>query len=100
MTRRRFSNRRQTESFKFEHNGIAYRASVSRFEDGEIGELFLNAGKIGCAADIVAHDAAVIFSIARQYGVPLQTIKDALAKLPDCTPAGPIGVALELADRK
>lgn len=88
------ATRRESSTITFEHDGIPYRATISRFDDGSIAELFLNAGKPGSAADTVAHDAAVIYSIARQFGVPEVVLFEALSKLKDGSPAGPVGRAL------
>jgi hypothetical protein len=95
-TRTVLAPRRESTGLSFEHDGVAYRATISRFEDGSIAELFLNAGKLGSAADKMAHDAAVIYSIARQYGVPERVLYDALTKLKDGSPAGPLGLVLAL----
>lgn len=96
-TRQPLPNRRPSETFEFDHEGMRYVASVGRFDDGTLAELFLNAGKVGSAAGTVAHDAAVTFSIARQYNVPMGILRDALAKLADGSPAGPLGRALDIA---
>lgn len=48
----------------------------------------------------MARDAAVVFSIARQYGVPFGILFDALTKLKDGSPAGAIGVALKMASER
>jgi hypothetical protein len=40
--RRRLSNRRASESFVFELEGLRFTATVSRFDEGHIGEIFLN----------------------------------------------------------
>lgn len=89
-------NRRPSESFTFEHEGVYYHATISRFEDGGIAELFLDAGKEGSAVNVMARDAAVVISIARQCGTPLELIRAGLSKLQDGSSAGAIGVALEL----
>jgi hypothetical protein len=91
------ANRREAETFEFEHDGVRYVASIGRFDDGSLCELFLNAGKVGSAAGTMARDAAVTFSIARQHGIPVGMLKSALAKLADGSPAGPLGRALEIA---
>jgi hypothetical protein len=91
-------NRRPSEFFIFEHESVAYHATISRFPNGDIAELFLDAGKIGSAVNVMAHDAAVVFSIARQCGTPLELIRAGLSKLADGSCAGAIGRALELAD--
>jgi hypothetical protein len=40
--RNRLPNRRPAESFEVELEGLSYTATVGRFTDGTIGELFLN----------------------------------------------------------
>ncbi len=41
MTRTRLPNRRGSETFSFQHEGIAYRATVSRV-DGTIAVMHIN----------------------------------------------------------
>jgi hypothetical protein len=62
--RRRLPNRRASESFTFEVNGLRFTATLSRFADGRIGELFLNNHKFGNQSDTNARDAAIILSFA------------------------------------
>jgi hypothetical protein len=40
--RRRLPNRRLAETFELEVAGLKYTATVGRFPDGSIGEMFLN----------------------------------------------------------
>jgi hypothetical protein len=100
VDRLRFPNLRAGASFDFSHGGVDYHAIVNWFENASIGEIFLDAGKTGSAADIIADEAAVVFSLARQHGTPLDVLRDALPKLPDGSPAGPLGLALEIAERR
>ena len=39
--RERLPDRRMCESFNFEIDGLRFTASIARFADGRIGELFL-----------------------------------------------------------
>lgn len=98
MTRQQLPTARQCDSFEFDLNGVPYHASVGKFADGSIAEIFLDGGKVGSGVDHMAKDAATVFSIARQFGIPLETIVGALSKLSNGDPAGPLGVALQLAD--
>ena len=41
MARRRLHDRRVAESWSFTVGGLAYVATVGRYDDGSIGELFL-----------------------------------------------------------
>jgi hypothetical protein len=65
MSRERLANRRESESFSFRCNGMPYAATVSRFGDGRLAEIFLTNGKAGSDADAAARDSAVVGSIAR-----------------------------------
>jgi ribonucleoside-diphosphate reductase alpha chain len=47
-------------------------------------------------ADINARDAAVVFSIARQYGTPLEVIRAALMRDTDGKASGPLGTILDM----
>jgi hypothetical protein len=93
--RKRLPNRRAAETFDFTSQGLAFRATISRFDDGRLGEIFLTNHKAGSMSGINAADAAVVCSIALQYGVPLDTIRKALCR--DCQgrAIGPLGVALD-----
>ena len=52
-------------------------------------------------AGINAQDAAVVCSIALQFGVPLETIRRALMRDSHDRPSGPLGVALDsIAERE
>jgi hypothetical protein len=81
---------------EFEHQGLPVIATASRFPDGEIAELFLDAGKVGSAAHVAAKDAAIIASICLQHGVPAPALLHSLEKNRDGSPAGIVGVALSL----
>jgi hypothetical protein len=97
MTKRaRLSNRRASESFGFECNGLRYIATVSYFTDGSLAEIFLNNAKAGSHSDSAAKDSAVVASIALQHGVPLQTIRHALLRDARGQASSPLGVALDL----
>ena len=70
-------NRRLCESFSFELDGLRFTATVSRFADGRVGELFLNNHKFGNQSDTNARDAAILLSFALQYGADIdRSVKD------------------------
>jgi hypothetical protein len=94
--RQRVRDRRASESFDFECNGLAYTATVSRFDDGRTAEIFLNSHKGGSAADVNARDGAVIASIALQYGAPLDVIRRSLTRDGSGRASGPLAAALDI----
>ena len=49
----------------------------------------------GSATEAIARDAAILVSIALQYGAALETIRAALTKDHDGSPATAIGAALD-----
>src|SRR5262249_41025959 len=71
--RERLPNRRASETFDFEVEGLRYHATVSRFADGRIGEIFIGNPKVGSQSDANATDAAVAASLALQHGCTLDT---------------------------
>lgn len=88
-------------TLKFQHeDGIKYICSYSLFEDNSLAEIFIYAGKIGSSVNVMARDLAVVTSLALQWGVPLQTLREALEQELDGTPKGPLGrLFLEIGDQ-
>jgi ribonucleoside-diphosphate reductase alpha chain len=97
MTARvRLPNRRTCESFELEVDGLRYTCSLGRFPNGRVGEVFLSNHKSNSAADVNARDAAIVTSIALQFGADLETIRRALCRDSQGRASGPLGVALDL----
>ena len=94
--RERLPDRRANESFTFELNGLRFTATVSRFPDGRIGELFLNNHKFGNQSDTNARDAAILLSFALQYGADIESIRRALCRDSQDRALGPIAAALDI----
>jgi len=102
MTREHLPNRRGAITLDFAHaldrggQAFAFRATFSAFDDGRVGELFLNsAGVLGTALDVGARDAAIAASLALQHGCSLELLRHALTRNEDGTPAGVLGRALD-----
>ena len=93
--RQRLPNRRLSETFELESQGLRFTATFSQFSDDSLAEVFLQNHKAGSMAGINAQDAAVVCSIALQYGVPLDVIKRALMRNADGSGSGPLAVALD-----
>jgi ribonucleoside-diphosphate reductase alpha chain len=94
--RRRLPNRRLSETFDLESQGLRFTATISRFDDGKLAEVFLRNHKCGSMAGVNAQDAAVVCSLALQYGVPLDVIRKALMRNAQGAPSGPLATALDL----
>jgi len=96
--RERLPSRRQAETFDLEAGGLKYRATIGRFDDGRLAEIFLVNHKAGSTAGIMASDAAVLCSIALQYGAPAETLRRALMRDPHGHALGPLGRVLDLVE--
>jgi len=93
--RERLTNRRLSETLAFECNGLSHLASISRFQDGRLAEIFISNSKAGSHADSTCKDAAVVCSIALQHGCPAQVLRKALTRDAHGNASGPLGVALD-----
>ena len=93
--RERLPNRRAAETFEVEVNGLRYTATVGRFADGRVGELFLTNHKSNSQADTNARDSAIVFSFAVQHGADLRAIRRALCRDSHGRASGPLGAALD-----
>jgi hypothetical protein len=96
MTRERLENRRASESFAFRCGNMNYIATISRFADGRIAEIFLTNHKVGSDTDAAARDSAVVCSLALQFGVPVETIRHALLRDEQGFAASPLAAALDI----
>ena len=96
--RQRLANRRASESFGFTCGGMNYIATISRFDDGSLAEIFLTNHKVGSDTDCAARDSAVTCSLALQYGVPVAVIRHALLRDARGRPSGPLATALDILD--
>jgi ribonucleoside-diphosphate reductase alpha chain len=90
MNRQRLPNRRGSIRFAIKHDDATYLVTLSRFDDGRLGEIFLDAPKPDSAIATHATDAAVLASILLQHGVSAAAIRHSIA--------GPLATALALAE--
>src|SRR5262245_48010731 len=94
--RERLANRRASETFAFECNGLSYLATISRYPDNRLAEVFISNAKAGSHSDSAAKDSAVVCSIALQHGVPFDVIRHALLRDPRGRASSPLGCALDV----
>jgi hypothetical protein len=94
--RERLRNRRHHDVRAFKFRGVDYTVGYSRFADGALAEIFLDNHKTTSDMASDARDAAVGLSIALQYGVPPEAIRDAVTRDSDGEASGIIGCVLDL----
>ena len=96
VTRRRLPNRRAANLIEIEHAGARYTVAAGHYENSkQIGELFVSGARSGSDLSALIDDAAVLASIALQYGAPLEVLARAIGRHGDDLPATVIGRALD-----
>jgi hypothetical protein len=93
--RERLPNRSLGETFELEVAGLRYIATVGRFPDSRVAEVFLQNHKSSSAADTAARDSAIVCSIALQHGADIETIRKALCRDSHGRASGPLGAGLD-----
>lgn len=76
-TRRRLPDRRKGYIQKASVGGHKVYLHTGEFDDGELGEIFIDMHKEGAAFRSVMNNFAIAISIGLQYGVPLEEYVDA-----------------------
>jgi len=89
--RAHLANRRAADIVDFDHGGRRWTATISKFPDGRIAEIFLDGAKASPLADL-ARETAIVASIALQHGASEDTLRHAIAS----HAASPLGEALDL----
>lgn len=101
MTRCRLPNCRAHELRDLYFNGKRFVVGFGRYDDGRLAEIFIDTAKPGATdLDHVARDAAVSASLGLQSGVDLETLRAAVSRDADGSPAGLLGAALDLVARE
>ncbi len=96
MNRRlRLPNRRERETVTVLYRGRELTVGLSRFTNGAVAEVFLDAAKSGEDLLAIMPDAAVTCSLAFQHGVDIDTLRKAVTRDERGAAAGPLGCVLD-----
>ena len=93
--RRELPSRRGAETIKFTFSDFTWYATVGRFDDGKLAEVFLSTAKSGNSLRALAEDAAIAASLALQHGCPAETLRSALTRDSRGEPATPLTAILD-----
>jgi ribonucleoside-diphosphate reductase alpha chain len=88
--RRRLPDRRKGYTQKAIVGGHKVYLRTGEFDDGELGEIFLDMHKEGAAFRSLMNNFAIAISLGLQYGVPLEEFVDAYL-FTRFDPSGPVG---------
>ena len=90
--------RRASEMFEVEHDGSTMHVTTGHFEDGGMGEIFImpqgNLGK-GSNVEALARDAAILISLGKQYGCPIEVMQRAITRDDKNQPMTLVGAVLD-----
>ena len=75
---------------------LGYAISYGAFDGRRVAEIFIAANKASSDSEAVARDAAIVVSIALQYGAGLDTLRAAITRDGAGNPLSVIGHALDL----
>jgi hypothetical protein len=102
MNRRTLPQRRSCETFEVEFGGLrhAHTVTIGFYDSGAIGEVFINGGKSGEQVEAIAHDGAVLLSLALQYGADLANIQSAIKRDGQGQPTSIIGAVVDRLNEK
>jgi len=96
FARARLADRRGGENFDFVIGTTRFTASVRKGTRGRVAEVFLNSSKIDSDVDLTARDAAILISIALQYGITPHEMAHSMGRNSDGAPSSPIGAILDI----
>ncbi len=97
MSREQLQPRRPAITFNFQHSTLAggvqrFTATIGFYDGGRPAEAFLNSSqKLDTDIDVNARDAAILLSLALQYGAPLRDIQASLTRGANGEPQGVAG---------
>jgi hypothetical protein len=98
MTNRRtLPQRRRCETFEISFGGLSrsHTITLGYYDDGALGEVFINGGKSGEQVEAIARDGAVLLSLALQYGAELANIKSAITRDEQGAPTSVVGAVVD-----
>lgn len=95
MNRRTLAPRRPTASITVRWLGQRFAVSFGRFPDGKPAEVFIAGAKPANDMQALASDAALLLSLALQYGAPLEVISNAVGREEGGTPQSIIGIVAD-----
>ena len=76
--RRRLPTKRRNRTVSASVGGHKVHVAMSDYEDGALGEVFVDMHKAGSTMRGIVHGFARLFSIALQYGVPFSVLSRAV----------------------
>jgi hypothetical protein len=93
--RRLLPQRRAATSLSLHFGSVDYVVTLGHFEDGSPAEVFIDGAKAGSDIQAMSRDAAILISLALQFGCPIETLRRAITRNSDGTPQSIVGAVLD-----
>jgi hypothetical protein len=65
---------------RFGNQSRVFTVTLGYYDDGRVGEVFIDGAQSGSEMEGVTRDGAVLISLGLQHGVPLETMKHATSR--------------------
>jgi hypothetical protein len=95
MSRRILPQRRTSENFHVRFWNQDFNVTAGRYPDGAIGKIFIDGGKSGQDVQSTARDAAILLSLALQFGATVETIRHAVTRAGNGEAASMMGAIVD-----
>ena len=95
MSRRILPQRRRAETFAVVHWNQPFAVTIGFFDDGAMGEVFVNSRKTGGDVEAIARDAAVVISLSLQHGAAVETLRHAITRSSNGAPSSILGAVID-----
>lgn len=101
MPRETLSLRRASENYLLAFQGENYAITVGYYDDGRVGEVFINrvrsktAARLGEALDAACRDAAIMMSMVIQYGANLLDLEHSVTRDEELAPMSIVGAIID-----
>lgn len=95
MTREALPARRRSIQFTFARGSIEFIGCIGFAKDRRPLEVFLSCGKTTTEIEALGRDAAILVSLALQYGCSFDTMRGAITRSHDGTAATLVGQLLD-----
>jgi hypothetical protein len=95
MVRRTLPQRRASQTFDLQFWNQNFTVTAGFFDDGTVGEVFVDSRKTGGDVEAIARDAGVLLSLALQHGTPIESIKHAVTRDGSGAPTSILGAIID-----
>jgi hypothetical protein len=88
--------RRAASSFNLRFGATDFTVTSGAFDDGTPAGVFIDGAKAGSDIQALSRDAAILISLALQFGCPIETLRKAVTRNGDGSPQSIVGAVLDV----